>query len=141
MKETEKASPGYYEVELYDQKVKVSLTATTRCSFQKYIYPECNESRVLIDLLFPTEWDYGFTVQDAKITKISNTEVEGYADCKSGAWSSWNDWKLFFVIRFSKPFEHFNGWDNDVIKKDVESIAGKGRIGAYVTFKTVEGDD
>ena len=141
MKETEKASPGYYEVELYDQKVKVCLTATTRCSFQKYTYPQCNESRVLIDLLFPTEWDYGFTVQDAKITKISNTEVEGYADCKSGAWSSWNDWKLFFVIRFSKPFEHFNGWDNDVIKKDIESIAGKGRIGAYVTFKTVEGEE
>ncbi|MDP4237861.1 MAG: GH92 family glycosyl hydrolase [Bacteroidota bacterium] len=141
LKETEKASPGYYEVELYDHNVKVALTATTRCSFQKYIFPECNESRVLIDLQFPTEWDYGFTVQDAKITKISNTEIEGYADCKSGAWSGWNDWKLFFVIRFSKPFEHFNGWNNDVIKKDVDAIGGKGHVGAYVTYKTNEGDE
>jgi len=141
IKETEKASPGYYEVELYDQKVKVALTATTRCSFQKYIFPECNESRVLIDLLFPTEWDYGFSVQDARITKVSNTEIEGYADCRSGAWSSWNNWKLFFVIRFSKPFDHFNGWENDNVKENVNLIAGKGRIGAYVTFKTKEGEN
>jgi len=141
LKETEKASPGYYEVELYDQRVKVALTATTRCSFQKYIFPECTESRILIDLLFPTEWDYGFTVQDAKITKVSNTEVEGYASCKSGSWSSWNDWKLFFVIRFSKPIEHFNGWDNDGYRTDVASIIGKGHVGAYVTFKTHKGED
>lgn len=141
LKETEKASPGYYEVELYDHKVKVALTATTRCSFQKYIYPECNESRILIDLQFPTEWDYGFTVQDARITKVSATEIEGFASCKSGSWSGWNDWKLFFVIRFSKPVEHFNGWDNDAIKTDVESIAGKGHVGAYVTFKTTEGEE
>ena len=140
LKETEKASPGYYEVELYDEKVKVALTATTRCSFQKYTFPECNESRILIDLLFPTEWDYGFTVQDAKITKVSSSEIEGYASCKSGPWSSWNDWKLFFVIRFNKPVEHFNGWDNDLIKTDIDSIAGKGHVGAYVTFKTTEGE-
>jgi len=141
LKETEKASPGYYEVELYDHKVKVELTATTRCSFQKYIFPECNESRILIDLLFPTEWDYGFTVQDAKITKVSATEIEGYAACKSGSWSSWNDWKLFFVIRLSKLIEHFNGWENDAVKTDVDSIAGKGHVGAFVTFKTTEGEE
>jgi len=141
LKETEKARPGYYEVELYDQKVKVAITATTRCSFQKYIFPECNESRILIDLLFPTEWDYGFSVQDAKITKISDTEIEGYAACKSGSWSGWNDWKLFFVIRFSKPIEHFNVWDNDGIKTDIESISGKGHVGAYVAFKTNEGEE
>ena len=56
--DTEKASPGYYEVELYDHRVKAAMTATTRCSFQKYIFPECTDSRILMDLLFPTEWDY-----------------------------------------------------------------------------------
>ncbi len=141
IKETEKASPGYYEVELYDHNVKAAITATTRCSFQKYTFPECKESRILIDLQFPTEWDYGFTVQDAKITKVSDTELEGYADCRSGAWSSWNDWKLFFVVRVDKPFAHFNGWNNDNIKEDINSISGKGRIGAYLTFKTSEKED
>lgn len=110
LKETEKAHPGYYEVELFDHQVRAALTATTRCSFQKYKFPECEESRVLIDLQFPTEWDYGFSVKDAKISKISDTEIEGYAKCVAGPWSSWNDWTLFFSMRFSKPFRHFNGW-------------------------------
>lgn len=141
MKETEKAFPGYYEVELYDHKVKASMTATTRCSFQRYIFPECNESRILIDLQFPTEWDYGFSVNDAVITKVSDTEVEGYADCVSGSWSSWNDWKLFFVIKFSKPFKQFNGWHNGNLQEGISQIKGNNDIGAFVTYTTNEGDE
>ena len=141
MKETEKAFPGYYEVELYDHKVKAAMTATERCSFSKYIFPDCDESRVMIDLLFPTEWDYGFSVQDAAITRVSDTELEGYAQCVSGAWSSWNDWTLFFVIRFSRPFETFNGWQEDIISKNIKKMTGQGDMGAYVTYHTNEGDE
>lgn len=140
LKETEKASPGFYSVELYDHKVKASITATTRCSFQKYVFPDCKESRVLMDLLFPTEWDYGFKVKDARITKVSDTEIEGYADCVSGSWSSWNSWKLFFVIRFDKPFQQFNGWNENGVSENVNEISGKGDVGAYVTYATKKGD-
>ena len=83
LKETEIAKPGYYAVDLYDHKVKVEITTTTHCGFQKYTFPTSKESRILIDLLFPTEWDYGFKVRDAKISKVSDTEIEGYADRKS----------------------------------------------------------
>ncbi len=141
LKETEKASPGYYEVELYDHQVKAALTATTRCSFQRYIFPECKESRILIDLLFPSEWDYGFTVEDAQITKVSDTQVEGYAQCKSGNWSDWNNWTLYFVIRLNKPFNRFNGWNEGNIRENIDVISGKGDIGAYVTFPTRAGDE
>jgi len=99
LKETEKAFPGYYETKLFDHNVKAEITTTTRCGFQRYTFPECKESRVLIDLLFPTEWDYGFSVKDAKITKVNGSEIEGYAVCQSGSWSSWNDWTLYFVVR------------------------------------------
>lgn len=141
LKETEKAFPGYYEVELYDHNVKAALTATTRCSFQKYIFPTCNESRILIDLLFPTEWDYGFSVQDAVISKVSDDQIEGYAECRSGAWSPWNDWTLFFVIRLNKPFDSFNGWIQEDIRENIDQIAGKGNMGAYITYKTNKGDE
>ena len=119
MKETEQASPGYYSVHLYDHDVKVEITTTTRCGFQKYTFPKCKESRIIIDLLFPTEWDYGFKVKDAYISKVSDTEIEGYADCISGNWSSWNDWKLYFVLKLSKPIESFNGWNEGNIKRDI----------------------
>lgn len=142
LKETEKTFPGYYEVELYDHKVKAAMTATTRCSFQKYIFPECKDSRILIDLCFPTEWDYGFTVEDAKILKVDDSTIEGYASCVSGPWSNWNDWTLYFVIKFSKPFTSFNGWASDLghLEK-IDKLEGKDDIGAYVVYSTKSGDE
>lgn len=141
LKETEKAYPGYYEVELYDHQVKASMTATTRCSFQKYKFPDCTNARILIDLLFPTEWDYGFSVEDAEIRKVNDTQVEGYARCVSGPWSSWNNWTLYFSIRFSKPFLTFNGWNATGVHKNVNEVKGSGDTGAYVTYQTAEDEE
>ena len=141
LKETEKASPGYYEVELYDHRVKAAMTATTRCSFQKYIFPECTDSRILMDLLFPTEWDYGFSVKEATIEQVSDTRIEGYAKCVSGAWSRWNDWTLYFSIRFSKPFDSFNGWKGTEVTENINKISGSDEMGAYVTYKTAENEE
>jgi predicted alpha-1,2-mannosidase len=135
MKETEKASPGYYEVHLYDHNVKAQLTATSHCGFHQYTFPECEESRILLDLLFPTEWDYGFSIKDAKITKVSNTEIEGYADCQAGNWSKWNDWKLYFVVRFNKPFKQMNGWNESGVHDNIHEIAGKD-LGAFAVWNT-----
>lgn len=140
LKETEKASPGYYSVFLYDHEVKAELSATTRCGIHRYTFPERKESRILIDLLFPTEWDYGFSIKDACITKVSTTEVEGYADCISGPWSSFNDYKLHFVVHFSKPFQQLNGWNEGRQKEDIHSIRGKNDIGVYALYSTDENE-
>lgn len=141
MKETEKASPGYYEVELYDHQVKAAMTATTRCSFQKYNFPNCDDARILINLQFPTEYNYGFSVKEAKISSVSDRLIEGYAKCVSGPWSNWNDWTLYFSMRFNKPFQQFNGWKGSEIQNNIKEIEGSGEIGAYVTYKTVEGEE
>lgn len=141
LKETEVARPGYYAVELYDHNVKAEITTTTHCGFQRYTFPKAKESRVLIDLLFPTEWDYGFKVQDAVITKVNNNEIEGYAACRSGNWSSWNDYTLFFVVRFDKPFNQFYGIRNGNQVDNITEISGSGSIGAYVVYdNTAKGD-
>ena len=140
LKETEKASPGYYSVYLYDHEVTAELSATTRCGIHRYTFPERKESRILIDLLFPTEWDYGFSVKDACITRVSDTELEGYADCQSGSWSRWNDYKLHFIIRFSKPFSRLNGWNEGKEVDDIQAISGKNDIGVYALYTTKEGE-
>ena len=139
VKESEKASPGYYSAYLYDHEVLAELTATTRCGVHRYTFPERRESRVLIDLLFPTEWDYGFSIKDAKITKVSDTELEGYAACNSGNWSNWNDYKLHFVIRFSEPFHTLNGWNEGREQQNITEISGKNDIGVYALYTTEEG--
>lgn len=140
LKETEVASPGYYSVFLYDHQVKAEMTATTRCGVHRYTFPERAESRVLVDLLFPTEWDYGFQVRDAHILRVSDTELEGYADCQSGSWSGWNEYKLHFVIRFSRPFRQLDGWNEGRVDENIREISGKGDLGAYALFTTTEGE-
>ncbi len=140
LKQTESASPGYYGVELFDHRVKVKLTTTTRCGFQHYTFPKSRQSRILIDLEFPTEWDYGFKVLDAKVTRVSDSELEGYADCRSGNWAPWNDYKLHFVIRFSRPFERMNGWKGRELFESIDELSGQGPLGVYLDYNTGEGD-
>lgn len=136
LKETEKASPGYYAVELYDHNVKVEITTTTHCGFQKYIFPACKESRVLIDLEFPSE--YGFGVADAVITRVNDNTIEGYADSRV---AGFNEYKLHFVVRFNKPFKAFYGIQDGKKVEGVEEMKGKGNIGAYVVFETEEQEE
>ena len=136
-KETEKASPGYYSVYLYDHEVFAEMTVTTRCGFQKYTFPAKDESRILIDLLIPAEYTY--TVKDAQIKKVSDTEIEGFAKCQIGG-STWNEYTLNFVLKFNTPFHSFNGWNEGKLQKNIDLISGKNDIGAYVTYKTDSGD-
>lgn len=135
-KKSEKASPGYYSVYLYDHDVQAEMTVTTRCGFQKYTFPEKEESRILIDLLIPAEYNY--TVENAEIKRVSDTEIEGFAKCRIGG-SSWNEYTLNFVLQFDTPFNSFNGWNEGKLQKNTDKISGKNDIGAYVTYKTAAG--
>lgn len=134
-KQTEKASPGYYSVYLYDHDVKAEMAVTTRCGLQRYTFPEKKESRILIDLQFPAEYD--FNVKDAIITKVSDTEIEGYAMSNS---AGFNDYKVCFVLQFDRPFESFNVWNNGKLTRNTNEISGKGDVGAFVTYKTKKED-
>ena len=139
-KTTEKASPGYYSVDLVDFNIKTELTSTTRCGFFKFTFPETNEGHVLFNLLFPQE--YSTEILDAKITRISDTEIEGYSQQRSGRKrNSFNEYTVHFVARFNKPFKVFGGWVEIDITKDVSEIKGKGEVGAYVDFDTEEGEE
>ena len=103
LKEREKASPGYYSVYLYDHDVQADMAVTTRCGLQRYTFPEKKESRILIDLQFPAEYD--FNVSDAKITKVSDTEIEGYAVSNTGGFNDWTCNKK--SDKFSKTYATF----------------------------------
>ena len=54
-KSTEETPLGYYKVNLTDYGIKAELTSTTRCSLQRYTFPQDKEGRVMIDLKIPAE--------------------------------------------------------------------------------------
>ncbi len=136
--ETEVASPGYYAVTLDDYGIRAELTATTRAGFQRYTFPKSDKAQILFDLLFPTE--YNFSVQNAHIKKVSNTEIEGYSKQRGEGGARWNDYTVHFVARFSKPFDSFGGWVGDKIYRGATELSGKGDIGAFVNYSTSENE-
>jgi predicted alpha-1,2-mannosidase len=95
----EKAEPGYYKVHLDSTKIDVELTVSKRSGIHKYQYPSQDNQYVILDL------EHRDKVLDAKIEKISNTELIGYRH--SEAWAK--DQRLFFAIKTSHPF-------NDVLQ-------------------------
>jgi predicted alpha-1,2-mannosidase len=140
-KRTEKSSPGYYAADLINYNIKAEVTSTTRGGFFKLTFPETHDGHVMFNLLFPAE--YPFSVLDAKITRVSDTEIEGYSKQQSGNWmklGGFNDYTVHFVARFSKPFKAFGGWNGNKIIKGVTQLEGKDDIGAYVDFDTKQGE-
>ena len=132
--DTEVASPGYYAVTLEDYGIRAELTSTTRAGFQQYTFPKADEAYILFDLKFPTE--YGFELLDACIEKVSDTEIKGYSKQRAGRYAKWNEYTVYFVVQFSKPFESFGGWTPETVRHAVNSVTGKGDVGAFVSYST-----
>jgi len=136
------ASPGYYSVILDDYKIKAELTSTARTAFQKYTYPKSDSARILIDLNIPT--DNGYEILEAGITRVSNTEIEGFSVQQSLLGAEYNKYTLHFVMRFSKPFDSFNGWIGNEIKrntKEVHILFDNEDLGVFLDFRTGEGEE
>ncbi|ANH83856.1 alpha-1,2-mannosidase [Niabella ginsenosidivorans] len=134
VKESEKASPGYYAVTLMNGNIHTELTSTTRAGFFRFTFPEEEDAHILLDLDIPFE--NTADILDAKITRVSDTQIEGYSKQK---WS-WNEYTVHFVVRFNKPIQGFGGWIGNTVNKNVNQVAGKGPMGAYADFKTKKGE-
>lgn len=136
-KKSEIASPGYYSCYLYDAYCKAEMTATTHCGFHKYTFDREASGRILLSLLIPAE-DQA-EILDAKMTKVSNTLIEGYANTIVPATKNM-EYKLYFSIRFSKPFKSMGGWINQSIIDTTSEISGSGDVAAFVNYDTKAGE-
>ncbi len=93
--ENEVANAGYYRTRLDDYGVNVELTATERCGFHRYVFDKRGKAKIFVDLKHRDH------VNDSGLRIVSDSEIEGYRF--SSAWT--DNEKVFFVIRFSQPFE------------------------------------
>ena len=121
-KKKEMAKVGCYSVDLTDYDIHVDITATKRASMQRYLLPKEKENRVVIDLHFPAE--YIWQLKDAEITRVSDTEIEGWAHsfCNKTGYAGEQDYKLHFVIQFDQPMKNMGGWVLDRIFEKVDKI-------------------
>ena len=92
--DNESAEPGYYKVHLDSTNIDVELTVSKRSGIHKYQFPSSDNQYVILDLVHRDK------VLDAKIEKISDTEIVGFRH--SEAWAK--DQRLFYAIKTSHPF-------------------------------------
>ena len=139
--DTEKTSPGYYEVLLQDSGVKVQLTATPRTGVHKYTYPQDQPAHVVLDL------GHGIYNYDGKVLwshlRVENdTLLTGYRI--TNGWARTN--YTYFAISFSKPVSEYGYQDRDNVpykgfwkrfhlEKNFPEIAGRD-VAAYFHFDT-----
>ncbi|MBW8330753.1 MAG: GH92 family glycosyl hydrolase [Prolixibacteraceae bacterium] len=141
-KETEEAPIGYYKAELTDYEITAELTATTRCSFQRYTFPKDKEgSRVLIDLQNPAE--YVYQLEEVQIKKVNDYRVEGFSKQLSpNTWSGGvsQEYIVHFVIEFDQPIKNFGVWSENGIQDNTEILQLKNckDAGAFAEFDTHE---
>ncbi|WP_319591045.1 GH92 family glycosyl hydrolase [uncultured Draconibacterium sp.] len=139
-KTTEESPLGYYRVYLSDTKIEAEVTATTRCSFQRYTFPAEQDGRVMIDLHIPAEYDY--LLKEVEIKQVNSTRIEGRSHQISPRPTVWSndadqEYTVNFVIEFDQPIKKIGGWKNDEIS-DSKVISGKDLkdAGVYVEFDT-----
>jgi predicted alpha-1,2-mannosidase len=137
-KTSEKASPGYYAVDLATFHTRVELTATPRTSLMRFTFPASHRSNVVVNLRRP-----GGDVEVVGDRTIRGVTAMGrYPERDSdGSW---------FVAEFSRPFAGFGTFraDHDHqgygigdadVQQDRRSVSGS-YAGAYVTFDTQAGE-
>lgn len=114
----ESAEPGYYQVTL-SNGINVELTATTRAGFHCYTFPRSNDSKIIIDLAHHINWDSPVTTQ---INIVNSTTITGYRFSRGWAPNQ----KIFFVVKFSKPFKSFLLGNDSLLERNKKSITGGG---------------
>lgn len=114
--------PGYHRIYLKDYNVWVELTATDRVSFYRLTYTKDAVSNILLNLGGYTGTS---TMTDARVSKVSDSEVEGEVNTTGRLWGGPRNVKIYFIARFDKPFETLDGWAGEDKFYDISRLLGK----------------
>lgn len=161
-KSTESAKVGKYSVFMTDTKINAEISATRHAAIQRYTFPKMDSARVMVDLFTPAE--YPQNLVKAVVTKVGNQKIEGYASYYNAftGYSLQQQYTVYFVLEFDKPFKSMGGWVNKgvepvksyigewnrnhdfktqaVVTNDLDSLSGKGDAGVFLNFSTTDGE-
>ncbi|HEX2984967.1 MAG TPA: glycoside hydrolase domain-containing protein [Ignavibacteriales bacterium] len=130
----EKAEAGYYSVKLASYNITAELTATKRCGFHKYTFPQSDKSNIIIDLAHGID----DSTDESWIEIIGKDQVRGFR--KSSGWWAQDEY-IYFHAKFSKAIDesYIHIDPKHPLKKGSTKGIGKG-VKALLRFKTEEGE-
>lgn len=126
-KKDEVAQPGYYSVLLKDYNIKTELTATARVGFQRYTFPQSDQSHILFDI--GNRWGESGAIRDASIKMIDDNTIEGYVITEPEyvkKYQAGSSVPLYFYTKLSKSPKSVNVFYRDGELKEGKSINGAG---------------
>ena len=130
------ATAGYYSVLLTDYHVKAELTATQRVAFQKFTFPESDESHILFDI--GNRQGESGPVVDASVEIVEDDLIEGWVTtlpAYSDKYQSGATVSMFFSARLDKPADSYGTFIKEKVRENSRIERGIG-AGAYLTYKT-----
>ena len=105
----EKAGPGFYSVMLDDYHTRASLTASRRCGFHRYEFPNTGLNYVMVDLNHGNTGACTIRAEDSQdlvvsagIKVVGDRSIEGHRI--STGWAPQQH--VYFYAEFSQPFKN-----------------------------------
>ncbi len=142
-KSTEKATPGYYAVDLDSFHTRVELTSTMYTGLYRFTFPAAQKASVVVNI----------DRASGQIEVVGDRIVRGVVDSRNGDPMNGNGPQAFFVAEFSRPFRAFGTFKripaatlskgriigNDDVQDNERTISGS-FAGAYLRFTTTAGE-
>ncbi|MES2649339.1 MAG: GH92 family glycosyl hydrolase [Bacteroidota bacterium] len=118
----ETATPYYYSVFLADHNATAEVTPTDRAAIFRFSYSPADSAFIVVDAM-----DRGSHIQILP----DNKTIVGYSTRNSGGVPE--NFKNYFVIRFSEPFSVAHTWRGYLLAGDSMNLTGN-HTGAIVGF-------
>jgi len=115
------AVPGYQRLYLNKHHVWTELTSTKRTTMYRFRYTKKDRAQILTNL---GGYLGNSTMINADVKKVDQTELEGSFDSAGRFWGGPEKVRVFFVIKFDKPFLTLDGWRDQEKFSDITSIKG-----------------
>jgi predicted alpha-1,2-mannosidase len=128
----EVAKPYYYSVYMADYNVTAEVAPTDHAAAMRFTFPESDSSYIVIDA-----FDKGSFIK----VNHAKSEIVGYSTRNSGGVPE--NFKNYFIIKFSKPFLAAQVWhegkESAKLEKGISEYKDK-HVGALIRFRTKKGE-
>lgn len=123
--EDEIAQPGYHRLFLKDYGIWVEQTATDRTGLYRLTFTHDAEADLLINL---GGYLASTTMRNARVRRVGEREIEGSFDTYGRHWGGPENVKVYFVVRFDRPFDRLDGWADSCRYYGIDTLAGSSAI-------------
>lgn len=125
MHDDEIAQPGYHRIFLKDYGIWVEQTATDRTGFYRLTFTRDAEADLLVNL---GGYLASTTMRNARVKRVGNNEIEGSFDTYGRHWGGPENVKIYFVVRFDRPFRRLDGWADSCRYHNIDTLAGSSAV-------------